>query len=340
MDGVSEVKELDQIATEDLALGSENAGVKLLKAGLNGLFQGEKKIGDHRVEIKFFNSKHRSAFDIKGLRDQLQEIDIYIPEVFGWESEYLSDLRKLSSGGTDVEQMLEHWGAKDQTNYERDREFFEVINNSRKAITIIDVPGGHPLVDRADGSILPKIKFGSDFNESLNSMRDYLKNLSAIEKERGSYMLEHLKPKIQEVIDSNPELAEKEKLSILIDIGVANTHLYHDLKKDFETSREISTMPMQFLYREEVMRRYIFDKLVDDELIARTVTEYLISKANKKRFSTNFSTKDVKLTRSWISKFSLDEMKNMFNESQNMGEWTDRFYNKIREKRRVTAADN
>ena len=343
MDGNNELEGLKQSQQESLNPESqtlEAGGVgwfKRLKDRFGGVFKSEKKIGGHKVTIDVFYNKHRGAEETKGMEDQFQKADIYIPEVFGWTPEYLNDLRKLSNGDATPDEVLQKMGEKNPHYYSRDKNLFNLIYNSKKPITVIDIPEGHPLDDREREIKFPKIQFGSGFGQPLDSVREYIKKSSVMEKEREAYMFGQFEPKIQELINTHPELARRQQINALLSIGGAHMLLSNKLKNEYQITKEFSAAPRIFLYKEEAMIRYMFGKPVDDELVARIVAEQLLSIAHNKLFVTDDSIGDVKSVRKLVSRFSFNDMKNMFERARDLDEWADSFVQRSKEELKVAA---
>lgn len=309
--------------------------LKRLKRKFDGVFRSEKKIGGHNISFKVFHNKHRSAEETKNIEELFQDADIFIPELFGWTKDYLNDLRKLSSGEVTPEDILRKMGEKNPLYRSREESFFNLIYNTQKPITIIDVPEGHPLDVREREIVFPKIQFGKSFSQSLDSVRQYIIEFADLQKEREAYMFGQLEPRIQELININPQLGSKHEINVLLSIGGAHTQLSNKLKNKYQKTKEFEAVPRLFLYKEEAMIIYMYEKSVDDELAARVFSEQLLSRAHKKLFITEDSVEDVRSVRKLISRFNFDEMKKMFEESGNLSEWADSFVQRSREKQKV-----
>jgi len=312
---------------------------------LNGLkdrftrkFKKEIRGGLPKIKIDIFYSPHGSAEDVYGLKDQFQKCDIYLPETFGWKPDFLNTLRGLSNGNVTPEMALQVWG--DTNNpyfYSRDKEFFKIIYKSKKPIAFIDIPDSHSLVMREKENKIPKIHFGSNFGQAIDSIRGYIEKAADMQEERETYMLDQLQPQIQELLKTHPELRGKQEINTLVSIGVAHTLLYRYLKEDYQTTRKFSKMPMIFRYTEEALRRHMFNKPADDDLFARIATEWSLFKAHRNIIDTltNDSLKKAIAIRRLISRFSFDELKDMFEEARDINEWANMFVERAKERVKV-----
>lgn len=313
-------------------INPEGDWIKTLKGRLNKVFKRERNIGHRGTTINIFYSPHRSAEDMNGLEEQFQKCDIYFPETFGWSLKYLNTLRKLSDGQITPEMALQEYGDKDPFYYARDENFFKIIYNSKKPIAFLDVPEGHPLVRREKENKVPSINFGSNFGQTLDSVRDYIKKAADIEKEREAYIVGQLQPQIQELLKTHPKLREKQEINALISIGIAHTSLYLNLREYYETTVKFGKKPMAFRYTEEALSRYMSNEFLDDDLVARIATEWMLSKAHKKLFYTNDSLNDARSMRRLISRLSFDEIRNMFEGASAFDEWPALFVQGLQKK--------
>jgi len=311
-----------------------------LKDRFSRMFKKEIEVGLPKIKIDIFYSPHGSAEDIDGLEDQLKKADIFIPETFGWSPEYLNALRKLSDGKVTPEMALQDWGDDNPFYYSRDEKFFKIIYKSKKPITFIDIPDNHSLVRRENENKIPNIHFGSNFGQVLDSVRGYIEKAATMHEERETYMLKQLQPQIQELLKTHPELRERQEINILLSVGGAHTSLDRYLKEDYQTTREFSKIPMIFPYRDEALRRHMFKKPVDDELVARIATERTLSKAHRNIIDTltNDSPKKAIAIRRLISRFSFDELKKMFESAHDLNEWANMFVEGAKERVKAPAA--
>ena len=317
----------------------EGDWLKNLKGRFNKVFKRERKIGHHRTIINIFYSPHRSAEDMNGLADQFQKCDIYFPETFGWSPEYLNALRKLSDGQITPKMALQDWGDEDPYHYSRDEDFFKIIYKSKKPIAFLDIPQGHLLVDREKENKVPKINFGSNFGQVLDSVREYIKKAADIHKERETYIVKQLQPQIRELLKANPKLRKKQEVNVLISIGIAHTSLYRNLKEEHETTAKFGKKPMAFRYTEEALSKNMSNYFLGDDIVARIATEWTLSKAHKKLFRTSDSLNDAISMRRLISRFSFDEIRNMFESAKDFNEWEDMFIRGMKERVRAAAAN-
>jgi len=210
----------------------------------------------------------------------------------------------------------------------------EMIYNSQKPIALIDVPENHPIVKEIKNYESEmkgkKIFHYGNFAQTMESFKKALAEEAFLEKEREEYILSQLKPQVDALLNEYPNLRDKQGISILLSLGVSHTSLYHSLKKEnFEVTRIFNKMPFVYPYRNEVVRRYLFGKSVDDLLLSRALTEVLFWEAFGAQLDENEghdSQKIAEFTRRLISAFSFDEIKNMFEGASKFDEWPSFLY--------------
>ena len=180
----------------------------------------------------------------------------------------------------------------------------------------VDLPQGDALYGEiqrilADYSGPPR--FGKDFTDTLKILHSTYQKLSDLEKRREVYMIEHLgalKDNIQK--GQIPELKDKRDIKVLMHLGSSHTGIYHALRRKNEnTQRTFPSVPHRYGYDDEITRRMMFDKKVDDTLLAR---DFLVSLMAARLFDHLASSNDqkaIRYERGVASKFDLQEIKHI-----------------------------
>lgn len=303
-------------ADEIETTGTEKNWLEQLKEKFNQFFSKEEKEKRFpKIEIDIFYSPHATDKDIDGLEKQFSQADVYIPELADYSSATLKNLNKLSQEGRYRKGFL---GSLDNFGIEERflKKQLEMISYSKKPITLIDLPGGHYLINALDKSFEP-FKLPDDFKSALELIKSKLKKMSELEKEREDYMISQIRPKVEKVLKNYPQLSKKENIKVLISLGAVHTKVYHSLKKTEreKVQRKFSRLPFIFSLEEEAMRKYGFGKEVDDELAAKVVLEGQFRSIFKDYLYEicDDNLKIGELTRKIISQFSFNEIEEMFN---------------------------
>lgn len=266
----------------------------------------------HSPNIKYelFFSPHGNPEDFHGLFKLIGNTDIYIPEVHGWSEEYLGIYQDVSAGSKTPEEAIRERQTDDAEMNPLLLEELQALYKSNKPIAFIDLPEDE--VPRSKNRIRLAAQ---SFDELLDNVQYYLEEESRLNHEREEHMIEQLKVKVGEILDSHPELKAKDDVSVLISLGSVHTGVYHQLKKDGErVGREFNVMPQVYSLSDEGVRRYMWGKPVDRELAARILLETVfgnVFQPELEKVSTD-NTKIDLFKRKVASQFNIDEIGNIF----------------------------
>lgn len=316
-----------QLKAESQALNLKPSWVKKMKEKFNAVFGEENTVDYMKIEkmppvsVDIFYSPHVSPEDREGLANKFENADIYIPEAYGWSKRTLSMYRNVSMGNIDPKKALRKLGILEKHPfYSVLSSDLSMIYSSKKPIGFIDASKDNPLFKqyRSLFSQYNVNPFESSFEDLVVSCRNGCKIFGEFEKARDDYMLSRFRPTILEVIDKNPKLKSKDKLNVLLFLGSGNTPVFHNLKREglFDVSRTMKGK--QFGLRDEIQRRAMFGKEVDDTLIAQAVAEILFEPVFERSriydLIANDYQKTTILKRKLFSTFSLDEVRSLVEE--------------------------
>lgn len=271
------------------------------------------------VFIKFFSGAHSTEYDARGIPKELEGADIYIPEYDGWTEEAAQKINNISFGTTFLEDPDRGFAADFL------QPTLKALAFSGKPIVFIDLPKEKlRKYEEENKQFWDKRKALSLFKyeEATKEMRTRMKHTADFHKYREGYMKSALGPKIAETLRKHPELCEKERVTALITLDVAHTDIYHQLKKaESETvSRKFSGLPL-YGVRHEAIRRFMFGKEIDDELVGKMLIEEILETeyGEKLRNATSDSLRLIKAERMFAEIFEGEEkaMFEKWKESEN-----------------------
>ena len=265
------------------------------------------------ISIEILLTPHETAEDWKSFHEALDRADVCIVETQGWSEDYLKFIQKLSRGNpfTYINEKLKK---RVMGNYDdRDKVLIETIYNSKKPVTFIDLPKGHPLIvnESSDEFILQ-----GTFENILGQLGAALKLDAGYQRQREDYMIASLKIKIGELVKEFPELRKKNKIRLLITIGSAHVNLFTSIKKEVTPSveRNYGNKPAGYDSDTKALMRYMLDKEVSDELLARILLGHLTDLRLYTRKLTTSNNKAGLFENKIVSYFSLEEIRDFFEE--------------------------
>ncbi len=230
----------------------------------------EQQEKEPKISYHFFYSPHGTREDVKEIKSLFEETDIYAPENYVWgeqEKKYLEDL----SQGTIKPSACQN----PALNY-----LDGLIYNSKKPIIIVDISKEATEIRklfRSSRKIFEKsLGFFAEgkFDEAIEKIRLYVRGEAEANITREEKIKENIKNEIKKFLDNNPNYKNRKELKILISLGSLHTHLYKDLKAgNINLSHSFNQYPQIYSSADETIRRIIFDKEYNDELLAKIFVE-------------------------------------------------------------------
>ena len=295
-----------------------------------------KEHGEPALSVDVFYSTHDTPKDFEKLADFLPQADIYIPEVIGWSSVDQAHYDAVSEGRKTPEEIVESLKITTPDMYplhDTKLKEFEILYNSHKPITLIDIPLRHSLTQRfntLDVAFLESLT--GHFEDDLESYKNFLQQLAQFQREREEYILSQFKPKIAELLDDHPELREKADLRVLVALGGLHTPIWHSLKKSGQkTATFFKSKPYVYSHENEAIRRNMFGKEVSDELATRAYLESEFFAHFTPARDEDTETLAI-LMRKIIDQFSVTDVKAVFDEVEKGKNFLDVFRTACREK--------
>jgi|SRR3989344_2195570 len=281
---------------------------------------------DPAADFHFVFRQHSGPESAERVAKLLPEYDVFIPEAIGWDKSKLEMLRSLSSGKLPVASVLKDMGLSPQDrDYERRKKELERLYASNKAVAMVDVSNSDPLFDRMERNRknygFPALLSGS-YEEALAYVGRTMQEFTASQQERESLILKQIPLALREVTASYPNLKQKSRLKILVELGTGHSPVYRALKegKNQATSEFVPKGNILFHFRDEGMRRYQFGKEVNDDFLAKAVLEKLIYSnwaLLEPILGASFEVVDA---RKYINAFSPEEIKALFEKAKASGQ--------------------
>lgn len=268
--------------------------------------QPEHKEHEPKINYHFLYSAHRTAEDFSNLEEAFKKADIYVPEVVGWTMQDQEDYQAVSDG-----EMLPEQFGHDVAGHRL--QALRVMHDSKKPILLADLHLTDEITDeykdiRNQGERALTAFTRGEFFESLKLLRVYVERSAKLQLKRENKIKENLDKRIKWFLEENPEYSNNKELNVLIKLGSAHTTLYHKLKGEGRSvSREFKEQPEIYTFLNELVRKQLFNKTIDNELLARGIFDnFLIPNFYP---ITNNSNKAIWVSRKITSRLSLRDIK-------------------------------
>lgn len=304
--------------------------------GLSRMWKGGRETksleqsGDKFPEIHYdiFYSSHESAEDAAGFENEFKKADIYFPESRQWTQSALDLWNAVSSGDITPEDAIAQSAATRGKGFRL--RVLRTLYNSRKPIGVVDLPAGHELNDQFVRNLDDfAFKFDKDFDAALENVKNF--SIGADQSLREEYIVSHLKPEIERILDRYPALKAKDKINVLLSLGDSHSSVYHALRNRGEdVARTYPLLPFVFDYGHEIARRHRWGKDIDRTLLARAFAEMaftnMLWRPEGDHHKLNLFIRKIS------SVFSPDEVQTAYVSSNNFEEFSEFLKEQLKEK--------
>jgi hypothetical protein len=183
------------------------------------------------IDVTIVYGGHEDSADFAGLKPHLATADIFIPEITSWTPEQVELLSRISQGDKTARDTMEreHAGGKfnDFTRAET-----KTLLGSGIRVTPIDYAAVHPRANEIQDHFMNYGLWGrraSSFNKTLDNIVAYAQKEAGLEEHRERLMMLSVGPRLQTLIDNDPILQQKDRISVVIQQGTAHTFFSHKL---------------------------------------------------------------------------------------------------------------
>lgn len=295
---------------EEPFLGTKPEEVSVFESELNQIFQGQES-GKPRVSVEILPLFHATPEDMKVIRDKITDADIYIPEVFSYAPEELEGLNNSSSGETPLEEIIRKF--KRKRRHKNFLSAIELVYESKKPIAIIDVPKGHPLTKTQEEARVYDPLSCDNFEDVLSYIKKFLSNHAKYQNMREEYMKLHIKPAVEKILRTHPDLMSKENIIVLLSIGYGHSFVGEDYSKvGFSDEGFLRSKKGEGLDNEEG------DKLAARVFIENACGNLLFTALGRSMLDID-TEKLVAIKRKVFSQFEIEDAKDIFDEIKKYG---------------------
>lgn len=222
------------------------------------------------LEVAMFYGAHSTPEDLGCYSEELEKSNFVAIESIAWTKLVNERQKLLIQGDPSVELQPIEPGKKRSFAYAQ----MELLAGSHKGLITVDVPDGNALVEEnreVNARRLQIIKADSptpktmSFEDMLTELGDVVQEHARVQGEREAYMVRRLFTELRTV-------PQEETVKLLWSIGSSHTAIFHALHSEMgDASRRIFAFqkPMVYSNYVEAMRRAMFGKKNDNELLSR-----------------------------------------------------------------------
>lgn len=287
----------------------------------------EKQEKGPRTSFRFLFVSHNTEEDAMKLEPRLKGADIFAVEMIGLDEEDRKNFAKLLEGEINAD------GVVDVIKNKRGRfvgEFFfryliNMLGEYKKPLILADIPA-------EDAENQNKYKFlqpwteadalfqNGQLDKSLKKLEEAARILAEESvKKREKFIIPNFKKQLKNLIESNPDLRGKKEIKVTLIFGAGHTTLFQEFRKEFpdtQITREFENMPFIFSSFDEIVRRFVFGKKIDKDMLARSLIESKIFQIISEEIGTKDTQRTETFSRKLASRLSYSSARRI---SQNLG---------------------
>jgi hypothetical protein len=262
-----------------------------------------------RVVFETYFSRHSTLADAAPLGEKISKCDIFVPEYHSWDSSHFKLFNELSRGEV-------YLGSDDLFM----QGLIGTMYGKNKSVTLIDYPAGHPSENDESSD---DIRYSEiSFEEALRQRGEQHKKINIDDVLREEYMVEQLPLRLNEALESNPLLKQKDQINTLLFLGAGHTRVHHVLRTASpESVRHFPQKPFVYPPLFEELRSYEYGKRASDKLAAQSLMTQMLPEKFKLMKDLGDSP-DVSAAasslRAFVSQFSVDEVRDIYNNWRNI----------------------
>lgn len=277
-------------------------------------WEKNREEGDPDVSFKFLFSSHTKAQDLhRNLRSELENADIYMPEVFQWSRKRMRQSGRVATGRREPTQIHDEFTVAEE----------EALYGTGVVVLSPDIPKskGHLFVEQATelGQNYRSL-FSLPFDEAVQKYYEARRDRAAMEQMREKEIMQNIPTLIRKALRKNKALRKKESLSVVLTYGAVHTTLYHALSRteESEVSRDMEDRPQHtYGYISELTRSYLFgvaDPERNKELVARQLISVVFKKAIDRELSDWEATsgEEAKLARMAVDLLTPEDLRDVW----------------------------
>lgn len=187
------------------------------------------------VDLTILFAQHSTGDDL-GNRDEfrrrLKKFDIFIPELFGFSDDDSNLYSRVSRGYTKPPKNI----VGEYPDFET--RLLDELYRTYVSVVFVDVQKNDTVVSESLTNTIDKSQFFENgFEEAIVLIQAGYLRLAESEEKRENAILRKIGPALQEIIDKNPKLNNKNRIKVLMLIGLVHKNIFFKLKDVAERQR-------------------------------------------------------------------------------------------------------
>lgn len=228
-----------------------------------------------KISYTVVYTNHRIAKDFEWIPAELEECDIFIPEVYRWNNDTASTFKDVSSGKISPDRALENIGISPDSPWHSSWHAEMIaLHNTGKRVVLVDLPGEHELSEQIDfanyraGLINPDLPF----DMLLAKFRQRMVVEAQGYKIREEHILQVVEEKVKKTVEEDPELRAKNQVRVLMWLGAHHTPVARGLnERGVDISMRFSIKPFPYVEWDKAVRMFRFGLEPREETLAKAM---------------------------------------------------------------------
>ncbi len=275
-----------------------------------------------KLNVSFYFAPHGNFEDMQGIVSKIKESDVFFYEDLGRSEAKAAYLNSplLREGMMPLETLIDSSGAgQRQMRGSHGEALVRGLHDAQVVAATLDI-GKDYDEERLSKEIIKAFQEPLprrvSYDEALSRLNDNYENIAYLMDERELIMANNFESEIGKILDTYPELKQKDGLNVLISMGVLHTRLRHAFtERGIPSDRNFSTgRSYTFGYAHELMRTFAYGNEPSKELTERAFAESIVRKALSKVTRDKSIAYDERAAylRRYVSELSSDEMMDVF----------------------------
>jgi hypothetical protein len=191
------------------------------------------------VTLHIFFTYHGSKElfgDTAHFTNLIKNADIVVPENSVWSNEILKMQNDISRGNERIWRSAKEGVIKEANPFFVDffHIYYDALYGSHAKVTYVDIQDESRGQEKLEEKLKTVVNFNLTVDQNLASIQNLLKEIAERQQNREDHMIKNLGPRLTQVIEPNPKLSKKKRVSALMIIGSSHTRIFEILSNHIQ----------------------------------------------------------------------------------------------------------